>query len=328
MASIPEYKIIFGFILDALERGELTRRELINTTIDGFCLSDAELCDRSMAGIYSRLRSSVGIVINDMEKKGIIELRDGNYRRTSEKIIAVRLDECEEEILRLVEAAPRSKAEIRDALVKHFGTDTTPSVKDDNHLFTYIGQALKTLTADGTFTFDGGKYSASPEKSAYIKSRTEMLDLKAAFISRVHSKGGEFFELYFLNLIKKHLLRAGKTVIEGYVSGGSDDGGIDGVVRTQDSLGFRETIMIQTKNRTDTVTETDVRGFYGAVCAKRGTRGIFATISDFHPMARKLLDSLDDLVGIDGDKIFTMACDTSYGIKREGDRLIIDKDII
>ena len=198
----------------------------------------------------------------------------------------------------------------------------------NHHLYTYIGQVLKSLVADGTLGFDSGKYFYAPEKAAYIKNRTEMLDLKAAFISRVHSKGGEFFELYFLNLIKKHLLASGKTVVEGYVSGGADDGGIDGVVKTEDQLGFRETIMIQTKNRTDTMNETDVRGFYGAVYAKRGTRGIFATISSFHPVAKKLIDSLDDLVGIDGDGIFKMACDTEYGIKKEGDKLVIDKEII
>ena len=144
----------------------------------------------------------------------------------------------------------------------------------------------------------------------------------------MHSRGGEFFEIYFLNLLKRYLARIGKNIIDSYVTGGSDDGGIDGVVHTADSLGFRETIMIQTKNRTDIISETDVRSFYGAVCAKRGSRGIFATISTFHPMAQKLLDSLDDCVGVDGNRIFAMACDTSYGIKREGEKLIIDREII
>ena len=100
------------------------------------------------------------------------------------------------------------------------------------------------------------------------------------------------------------------------------------MVRTIDSLGFKETIMVQTKNRSETTTETTVRGFYGAVCAQQGSRGIFVTISDFHPSAIKLLNSIDNCVGINGDKIFSMACDTSYGIKREGDKLTIDKEII
>ena len=329
MARIPEYKNIFGYVLDALDNDELTRRELIDSVIDGFALSAEELADKAVGSHYSELRSSAGIVISDMDAKGIIAKDDGGrYRRATEKIVAIRIDECEEEILNIVKSSPMSKAEIKDSLVSYFGTDKTASVKDDNHLFTYMGQILKSLVAEGVFDFDGVKYSIAPEKSAYIKNRTEVLSLKSAFLSRVHSRGGEFFEVYFLNLLKRYLARIGKNIIEGYVTGGSDDGGIDGVVRTADSLGFRETIMIQTKNRSDIISETDVRSFYGAVCAKQGSRGIFATISNFHPGAQRLLNSLDDCVGVDGDKIFAMACDTSYGIKREGEKLIIDREII
>ena len=126
------------------------------------------------------------------------------------------------------------------------------------------------------------------------------------------------------NLLEKYLVRCGKTVVESYVTGGAEDGGIDGIARTVDSLGFKETIMVQTKNRLDETSETDVRGFYGAVCAAQGSRGIFATTSDFHAMAKKLLDSIDNCVGINGDKIFSMACDTSYGIKREKGKLVLD----
>ena len=123
-------------------------------------------------------------------------------------------------------------------------------------------------------------------------------------------------------------MRMGKTVLEASVTGGSYDGGIDGIVKTRDTLGFVETIMIQTKNRNEIINETTLRGFYGAVIAKSGTRGIFATISDFHPMAKSFLDSIDDCVGVNGEKLFTMATDTSYGIIREGGKLKIDKEII
>lgn len=329
MAHIPEYKSIYRFILESLEREAVTRRELVEKTIAALCPEKTDIKSNELVGAYTRLRSSVGIVVNEMVKKGVIELTDGaKYVKKTDKSIAIRIEECEEEILKLVSEAPRSKSEIRERLVDFFGTDTTSSAKDDNQLLTYIGQILKSLLGDGSFTVKDGIYSVAPQKSADIKSKAEMLDLKAAFLTRVHSHGGEFFEYYFLELTKRYLLRFGKTIIEGYVTGGSDDGGIDGVIRTKDSLGFIETIMIQTKNRTDTVNETDVRGFLGAVYAKRGSRGIFATISNFHPMAIQLINSVDELVGIDGAKIFSMACDTSYGIKRDGNKFIIDDEII
>jgi len=329
VAYIREYKKIFRSALDALDNGDLTRGDLIDAVVYDFALSSEELANRDFNGKHATLRSLIGSVLSDMESKGVLTLcEDGVYKRVTEKFIAIRDEECEEEILRIVKASPKTKQEIKDGLVGFFGTDRTTTVRDDNKLFTYMGQILKRLVSDGTFEFDGSVYSVSPEKSAYIKNRTEVLALKSTFLSRIHSKGGEFFEHYFLNLLKKYLTQTGKTVTEGYVTGGSDDGGIDGIIRTVDSLGFRETIMIQMKNRSDCTTETTVRGFYGAVCARQGSRGVFATISEFHPMAERLLDTIDNCVGVDGDKIFSMACDTSYGIIREGSRIKIDNEVI
>jgi len=86
--------------------------------------------------------------------------------------------------------------------------------------------------------------------------------------------------------------------------------------------------MVQTKNRTDTTNETTVRGFYGAVCARQGSRGIFVTSSDFHYSAKAFLDSIDNCVGIDGDGIFKMAVETRYGIKKVGSELTVDEKIL
>lgn len=329
MANIQEYRNIYKYTLDSLEKGKLSRRELIFSVIDAFELSDFERLDDSMNGRLNVLRSRIGLVISDMEAKKIIAKEpSGLYYRVEEKEIAIRIEECEREILDILKIEPKTKSQIKDSLITFFGTDTTPSVRDDNKLFTYMGQILKRLVGDEILEFDGAIYSIAPEKSAYIKDRREVLRLKAAFLSKLHSRGGEFFEHYFMNLIAKYLALKGKIVIESHVTGGSDDGGIDGIVRTIDSLGFREIIMVQTKNRIDISTETDIRGFYGAVCAKQGSRGIFATSSDFHPMATKFLDSIDNCVGVNGDKIFQMASETGYGIKNDGTKLLIDSDII
>lgn len=329
VAYIPEYSNIFHSILKLLGDKALTRRALIDEVLGGYKLTKRELADFSINGRQFDLRASIGTVLSDMEKKGIVaENEDGICVRVEEQVIAIRIEECEAHIINLVTEAPRTKQDIKDGLVSYFGTDSTSTVKDDNRLFTYMGQILKRLVSEDVLEYDGAVYSVMPERSAYIKNRREMLDLKSAFLSRIHSHGGEFFEHYFLNLLSKYLTHCGKTVTEAYVTGGSADGGIDCVVKTVDSLGFRETIMVQTKNRVETTNETTVRGFYGAVCARQGSRGIFATISDFHPAASELLDSIDNCVGVNGDKIFSMACDTSYGILRENSRLKIDSGVI
>ena len=329
MADIQEYRKIYKAVLDSLELGRLSRRELLFSVIDSFALSESERLDDSMNGRLNVLRSRVGIVINDMEAKGIIKKdKSSLYTVAENREVAIRIEECEREILDFLKGEPKTRQDIKDNLVTVFGTDATPSVKDDNKLMTYMGQILKRLSAEEILTFDGSTYAIAEEKSAYIKNRREVLLLKSAFLTKLHSRGGEFFEHYFLNLLEKYLAMKGKTITESHVSGGSDDGGIDGVIKTVDCLGFRETIMFQTKNRIDISNETDIRGFYGAVCAGQGSRGIFATTSDFHPMAVKFLDSIDNCVGVNGSKIFTMATETGYGIKNDGNKLIIDSDII
>lgn len=329
MANIKEYRSIYRYVLDALEKGKLSRRELIFAVIDSFSLSYAERLDDSINGRLNTLRSLCGSVISDMEAKGIIKKDDyGFYFHTEEKFVAIRIEECEREILNILKSEKKTKQVIRDELISYFGTDATPTQRDDNKLLTYMGQILKRLVSEGILLYDGSVYESAPEKSAYIENQQEILSLKNAFLSKIHSRGGEFFEHYFMNLLAKYLAARGKIVTESHVTGGSYDGGIDGIAKTIDSLGFRETIMVQTKNRLDFSTETDIRGFYGAVCAQQGSRGIFATTSDFHPMAVKFLNSIDNCVGVNGEKIFNMAKDIEYGIRRVGTKLVLDNEII
>ena len=328
MKNASEYRKIYKAILDALDGSYLDRAALIKSAISTFELTEAELADKTTNGRLNILRSFAGSVINDMHAKGIIS-RDESYLyyRQTEKPVAIRLERCEEEIISLLRGSSMTRAQLRDSLVDYFGTDETSTEKDDNKLFTMMGHILKRLVADKMLDYDGSVYSIAPMRSAEMKSRQDVLSLKADFLTLIHSKGGEFFEQFFMNLLERYLIRCGKIVNESYVTGGSADGGIDGIAKTVDSLGFKETIMVQTKNRNDIAVETDIRAFYGAVCAAQGSRGIYAITSGFHPGARAFLDSIDNCVGVDGEKIFSMAVDVSYGILREDGKLVIDRSI-
>ena len=87
-------------------------------------------------------------------------------------------------------------------------------------------------------------------------------------------------------------------------------------------------MLIQAKNRLEVTSETTVRGFYGAVCASQGTRGIFATTSDFHESAKNFLEGIDNCVGVNADKIFALACECLYGITKQGKKYHIDTKIL
>lgn len=327
MATYNEHKEIYDAILDSLYKAPLSRGDLINASLAALDLTADEYADSSTNGRKNVLKSRLGTLINELEKKGIIEARGGKYVRNYDKPLIIRIERCEQVILDLLRKGPATKRALREHLAEFFRIKETNTPKDDNRLFTFMGQILKRLVSERVIKQTGELFTLVPEMSAKIGNRQQILSLRADFLALLHSKGGEFFEHYFMNLLSKYMVRCGKTVTESSVTGGAADGGIDGIAKTIDSLGFRETVMVQTKNRIDFVSETEVRGFYGAVCAAQGSRGIFVTSSDFYASARDFLDSIDNCVGVNGEKIFTMAIDTSYGIKRVDGLLIIDKSI-
>jgi len=310
----------------ALKKSPLDRANLITGVIGKMGLSEDELKDKSAGSTLSNLRSKIGTTVNHMHSEGLVALDlNGRYYATSDTPVVVRIEKCEKEILSLLTQGALPKSELRTKLGERIGTSKTLTTRDDDVLSTYMGQILKRFVGEGILTLKDGVYSLSPKISARADDVNAMLTLKSDFIMRLHSKGGEFFENYFVSLMKQYYSKKGKTVLEAYVTGGSQDGGIDGVIKTRDELGFIETVMIQTKNRVDISSETDVRGFYGAVCAQKGSRGIFATTSDFHTSAKEFIDGLDDLVGIGGDRLFALAIECSYGIKKSAGALHIDE---
>ena len=319
MTDFKEYRRIYSLVLDAICDGRGTRDAIIE-----FCLNREGGDSPSGEG-----RGRIGAIINEMHAKGVIAKgRDGEYYLKAEKPVAIRVEACEEELLALFkDGAQLSRQEIKARLVAVFQTDRTATERDDSQLFTYVGKILKHLTLENYLACENGLYYAIPESRARIESRREVLSLRARFLKRLHRMGGEFFESFFINLLTKYFKLHDKTVLEAYVTGGSLDGGIDGVCVTRDGLGFQETVMVQTKNRTVAASETDVRGFYGAVCAKRGTRGIFATTGELHEAAWEFLSGVSDCVGVDGARVFELALETGYGIKKENGDLYIDEEI-
>ena len=329
MISNLEHGRIYRRIVEVLEQTHVTRRSLIQSCLLRSGLSREALADNGAGSPAVVMRSKIGTIIDEMEDHGLIARDDADeYYLVTDRPIIIRVERCEREIVRALSDGARTKAELRDALRSSFGTDKTASTRDDDTVSTYMGQILKRMTAQGFLILDNGKYSLSKQASARSKDINEMLGLKSEFIQRLHARGGEFFENYFMTLLGKYVARHGYKVLECYVTGGSADGGIDGVLVTDDALGFRDTTLVQTKNRIDMPDETDVRGFWGAVCAKRGSRGIYATTSDFHYSASDFLSGVDDLVGVNGRRIFEMALECSYGIKKSGQRYVVDERII
>lgn len=320
---------IYRLIIDSLTKAPKNRAKLIDNCLGGYGLSAEELSDNSAGSRKNQVRSSLGATINKMHAEGLISIdENGLYYAISTRPVVIRIEKCQKEIIKALTERPMNKFEIKKRLVSAFGTDKTATRRDDDILATYLGQMLKRMLADGILILADGVYTLAPRISARADDINDILSLKSEFILKLHSKGGEFFENYFMTLLEKYAKKHGKQVLECYVVGGSDDGGIDGIMKTEDSLGFREITMVQTKNRTDLASETELRGFYGAVCARKGSRGIFAVTSDFHSSASRFIEPLDDCVGVSGDKLFAMAHECLYGIKKCDGKLKIDDKIL
>ncbi len=320
---------IFRLITKVLEKHPLQRTDLITSCLKSMGISSEELKNRNAGSKNNKLRGAVGECINEMHSAELIGMdNQGRYFLKTSSPVIIRIEKCEKEIVNALTEKPHSQKELRERLSGIFGTDKTQTRRDDDMLSTYVGQLLKKLISYGAVKISNGAYYLSEKITASFDNFNEMVSLKSEFIERIHSKGGEFFENYFMTLLSKYSERHGKKILECYVTGGSADGGIDGVIKTEDSLGFKELTMVQTKNRLEIASETDIRGFYGAVCAKRGTRGIYATTSDFHSGALDFVDMLDDCIAVNGDKIFSMALECRYGIKKNCGKYFVDTTIL
>lgn len=134
--------------------------------------------------------------------------------------------------------------------------------------------------------------------------------------------GDTFFERIVTDLLEK--MGYGK----GFVTPASNDGGIDGIIKT-DPLGFNP-ILIQAKRyATDhSVGRPEIQSFAGALGAV--TRGAFITTSHFSPKAIEFAKSYPhaDIVLIDGKKLTELMIQYNLGVSVERDIYIkrIDSD--
>jgi len=176
-----------------------------------------------------------------------------------------------------------------------------------------------------------------------VKTLSADEGLKEAFLKKLRSLSGEYFEYYSVYLLEKYSRMNGRRLEGLRVSGGDQDGGIDGEIELTDKLGFRETIYIQAKNWNPAkgkehlwvVGETLLQQFIGAcVCrqakeGKQNWRGMFITTSRFTPEAKRLLNEMSDcLVGYDENDLFEAAKECSFGLLEKNGVWTLDEKLL
>ena len=162
-----------------------------------------------------------------------------------------------------------------------------------------------------------------------VYPRTADEKLKEEFLKRLRALSGEYFEYYSVYLLERYSLKSGRRLEGLRISGGKNDGGIDGEIELTDRFGFRETIYIQAKNWDPKkglaekwmIGETLVQQFVGAATCrqmrdgKRNCRGIFVTTSSFTKDAKDALEVLGEkFIGYDGNDVFETAKECGFGL--------------
>ena len=204
MTKSVSHARIYRVIVDVLADTPLYRADLMQRAMSRIGLTDAELQDTSLGSVQNNLRSKIGAVINEMHATKLIGLDDiGKYHLISDRPVVIRIERCEREIIKALSEGEMTKSALRDRLKNIFGTAKTATTRDDDTLSTFMGEILKKLKALGVITFENNVYTLTPHVRAKADDINEHLTVKSDFIRRVHSKGGEFFENFFMQLLKK-----------------------------------------------------------------------------------------------------------------------------
>lgn len=315
---------------------EVRRKQLIEAVIARIDFKPAQLKNTAPGSELVAAKSRIGMILSSaMKSHYILEDELGYMNLNSAEINYISKYQCRDFVVSALEGGKSyTKQELFRLAEKHFCNCELSTEEKDLQLRSVLGQVIARLEEEAHISRFGDKYALTHDKrypstelGSYLREAALGGSVEKLFIKSIHTMGGEWFELYAVELLEKYFKKCGKTIISASVSGGSNDGGIDGIINTKDWLGYRELILMQMKNRNAIVTPKDVREFYGAVCAERGSRGLYVTISSFHPEAQKLIDKVDNLIGIDGHRIFLIAKKCRYGLIVKGSKVSIDEEL-
>ena len=103
---------------------------------------------------------------------------------------------------------------------------------------------------------------------------------------------------------------------DGKAVGGSDDGGIDGIIK-EDRLGL-DVIYIQAKRWENMVGRPEIQKFAGALAGPKARKGVFITTSTFTQGARDYVKSIGTrIILVDGRQLADFMIDYNVGISTE-----------
>ncbi len=152
----------------------------------------------------------------------------------------------------------------------------------------------------------------SPEERIDAALTELNANLSQDLLDIIQSASAAFFERLVLDVL--HAMGYGGSRDALVETGGTGDGGIDGIV-TLDKLGL-EKVYVQAKRWFGkNVGRPDIQTFYGALAGQRARKGVFITTSDYSPDARSYAAQVSDsIVLVDGAQLTAYMIDYGVGV--------------
>jgi len=155
----------------------------------------------------------------------------------------------------------------------------------------------------------------TPEEAMERAAQQLREALEIDLLERVRNAEPAFLEQVVIDLLVAMGYGGGDPDM-GRVTGRSGDGGIDGTVR-EDTLGLDE-VYVQAKKYAEgnTVGESDLRNFAGAIDAAGTNKGVFVTTAGFTKAAREYVErSPKRIVLIDGKELARLMAARGVGVR-------------
>lgn len=276
---IPKFKSVMlpllKYLADEKERGI---REAIIHISDSFQLTEEERRKKLPSGHYRIIDNRVWWARTYLKKAGLLEYPGRGRIKITDRG------------MRVLEETP---AEINVKFLMKFPEFVefrTPKTKE----------IIFTVEKEETET---------PEELIEQGSETLKENLIQELLEKLRKGPPEFFEQVVVDLLKK--MGYG----EGEVVGGSYDGGVDGIIY-QDPLRI-DKIYLQAKrhSETNTIGQSTIRNFIGALETKGATKGVFITTSSFQSDAEELIKRTPkNLVLINGEKLVELMIEHNLGV--------------
>ena len=286
--AVPDFQSLMLPSLRALASGDETPIANVRARVaESESLSAEDLREMVPSGRQTIFTNRVSWAVIYMERAGLVErVRRAVYRLTDEGERLIRKDPARID-MNVLREYPKYVA---------WRIVSTPQEESKS----------KTKPTDSTDT---------PEEALEHAAQQVRRELEYDVLDRVRKAEPAFLEQVVIDLLIAMGYGGGDSAM-GQVTGRSGDGGIDGTIR-EDALGLDE-VYVQAKKYADgnTVGESALRNFAGAIDAAGTNKGVFVTTASFTPAARRYVArSPKRIVLIDGEELARLMVAHDVGVR-------------